>query len=255
MKGMKSYQGKKEEPYLIFGSITIEASIGVPIFFLGIVCLIYLIEIMCIGSAIKSGLDAASRNYSKEAYLVPLVQPGKIKSDLVAYVGADRINSSIISGSIDCSKSKVSGLSGVADLYAKYKVSIPIPYFNARGLEYEKHIRVKGFRGYEGSGLNLKEDTVFVTETGVVYHLDRNCRHLDLSITEVPFLGLDGMRNDSGGKYHKCEKCGNSGSGMVFITSDGTKYHSDINCSGLKRTIYQIPISEATHLRPCSKCG
>ena len=44
-------------------------------------------------------------------------------------------------------------------------------------------------------------------------------------------------------------------SGKVYVTDYGTCYHSDLACSGLKRTIYLILLEETGGKRACGKCG
>lgn len=95
---------------------------------------------------------------------------------------------------------------------------------------------------------------VYVAENGIVYHRFESCTHLKLSVSEVSRSSLPGMRNSSGGKYYPCEKCGGGTEDTVLITADGTRYHSDRECSGLKRTYTKVKLSE-TSLPPCSRCG
>lgn len=68
---------------------------------------------------------------------------------------------------------------------------------------------------------------------------------------------LNSLRNESGGKYHACEKCvhGSSKGSNVYITDQGDRYHNSLTCSGLKRTVYTARISEVPGKRACSKCG
>ena len=97
---------------------------------------------------------------------------------------------------------------------------------------------------------------VYVTEYGEVYHRSIDCEHLRLKVQSVSFDELSHLRNNDRKKYYACEYCGeNIGGGNVFITGYGEKYHSSINCLGLKRKIYTIPISEVGGRRPCSTCG
>lgn len=89
-----------------------------------------------------------------------------------------------------------------------------------------------------------------------MYHKDYHCKYLDLSIHMVSAAELETLRNESGGKYYPCERCGQKPQGWgVYITNTGNRYHTSISCSGLKRKIYAVPISETTGKEACSKCG
>lgn len=123
-------------------------------------------------------------------------------------------------------------------------------------------IKARTFTGLscvcEGEENDENGESVYVAENAEVYHLDRECSHLRLSIREVDFDELNNYRNSGGGKYKPCELCGKYEIGdKVYITTDGDRYHTKHTCSGLKRTVSTITESEAQGrgLRLCSRCG
>lgn len=241
------------------GSITVEAAMAVPMFFFAIVCLLYLMEIMAVQTAVRSGLQYAGKKASQEAYVTVMCSPSAVKSDVVNAIGADRLEGSIVvggSGGIDCSASRISPLTGVGELSAKYRIRIPVPVFRIAVLTFEDKLQIKVWNGYEKGGFGIKDEgIVYVTETGLAYHRDYHCTHLDLSIRMVQSEEVKTLRNKSGGIYHACERCGGGAGGGLYITDTGDRYHGSLSCSGLKRTVYAIPLSEATGKRACSKCG
>ena len=104
-----------------------------------------------------------------------------------------------------------------------------------------------------------QEDIVYVTANGAVYHLTKSCRVLALKILTVDASVLPTLRNTSGGKYYPCDRCAKnqtlSGT-TVIITEPGTRYHYRFDCPSLKRTIRELPVSEAKEkYRPCHYCG
>ena len=118
---------------------------------------------------------------------------------------------------------------------------------------------VKPWTGYDviGGKKRLEEDSiVYMTEHGSVYHKNRACTHLALSIQAVASYGLSERMNEYGECYKICEYCGKNGIvTIVYITSYGNKYHTTIKCPGLKRTIKAIPLSQVKGVNPCKKCG
>lgn len=240
-------------------SMTVEAAMAVPLFFFAVISLLYLMEMMAIQTAVRSGVQYAGRELAREAYVIPAAIPSRLEADIVNAIGAERLNRSIVeggSGGIHCEKSWMSPSSGICNLTAEYKVRLPIPVFYVPPVTYEVHMKIKGWTGYVKSGFgNEKEETVYVTETGLVYHKDYHCTHLELSIRMIPSSDLTDSRNESGGKYYPCESCGGKDTGGVFITDTGDRYHSSLSCSGLKRTIYAVQASEVIGKGACKRCG
>ncbi len=153
-----------------------------------------------------------------------------------------------------------SPLDTMVDLMEPYSFE---PRCNVFGLPAQLSMiraRAHPWTGYKlGSGTgeekgSMEDPIVYVAENGNVYHLSRSCTHLDFKIRPADSKNIDNERNNGGGKYKRCEKCG-GGSGTVFITDEGDRYHASLSCSGLKRTVYEIPLSQVGDKRLCSRCA
>jgi len=255
----KRYDGKVSFFTRFHGSITVEASLAVPIFFFAVLCLVCLFEIMCVDIAVRSGLQYAGKMIAQESYPLPVLRTTQVEEYVVHAIGEERLERSLITGGstgIHCEDSYLSLRTGIGKLTARYRFQIPVPYFFTEGLEKEQSIRVKAWTGYEKEFLGLSgEETVYVTETGMVYHRDYHCTYLDLSIQMVSKNTIEEHRNLDGEKYYACWICGGGKKENVYITSSGDKYHGSLSCSGLKRTIYAIPLSEAIGKGACTRCG
>jgi len=99
------------------------------------------------------------------------------------------------------------------DIILSYTVKIPVPFFSLREMPFLQRVRIRGFTGLtpeihvENNVDNKEEEDndktdVYITETGSVYHLTKECSHLRLSIEEVDYNNMDNLRNDGGGKYY-----------------------------------------------------
>ena len=111
-----------------------------------------------------------------------------------------------------------------------------------------------GWSAAEGSD---EDQWVYVTQTGTVYHREYSCTHLELSIRSVAEAEIAALRNENGEAYRKCMQCryAENAFGRLYITNQGDCYHKDLGCSGIKRTVRMIRLSEVGTRRPCSRCG
>ena len=84
-----------------------------------------------------------------------------------------------------------------------------------------------------------------------------NITHLELSIRSVAEAEIAALRNENGEAYRKCMQCryAENAFGRLYITNQGDCYHKDLGCSGIKRTVRMIRLSEVGTRRPCSRCG
>lgn len=149
-------------------------------------------------------------------------------------------------------------------LVMTYQVKSPVGGIRIPGVFFIQRASVRGWIGRSGSeGLLSNEsgeaadgtEKVFVTAHGTVYHRDLSCTHIKLSISQVGKAEIEALRNQGGEKYHSCEMCGKHAGGQVYITKEGNRYHSTLDCSGLKRTIKEVSLEELDGKKACSKCG
>lgn len=110
---------------------------------------------------------------------------------------------------------------------------------------------------YETGSFTAADTYVYVTEHESVYHTSASCTHLELSVRAVASGALASARNEAGGRYGACEKCVGDGSAaaVVYITDEGDCYHNSSSCSGLKRTVTMKSRQQTQGLRECERCA
>lgn len=254
-------------------SMTLEAACVLPWFLFAMLAVMQFFKILTVSSAVLAGMQDTAKEMAAYAYIQQLgVSAGDgIAADLIT----GGLSAAYAKGSVE-SKASFQAHDGtlhlwrssflkndIIDLAITYNPKntytlLPIPKVKS-----VLRARVRAWTGRDGNGASgdeesgesgePQEETVWVTQTGQVYHKDENCTYIKLSIRRVDRDELDHLRNNSGGKYHACELCGGGGS-SVYITNYGDRYHSSVACSGLKRTVSSIPVSEIGNRRPCSKC-
>jgi hypothetical protein len=145
-------------------------------------------------------------------------------------------------------------------LIAGFRVKTPFSIFSLGSYQFRQRVHTRAFTGVERREKeNEKDCVVYLTETGTVYHRSLDCSYLKLTISKVLYRDLVNLRNSSGGKYKICERCCHGITPQdgeeVYITIYGDRYHKSRTCSGLKRTIREIMLSQVGNRAPCSKCG
>ena len=138
-------------------------------------------------------------------------------------------------------------------------IQSPFPLLSAPTCRLHVKCVVKPWTGYdvtEGKNRTEEDRIVYMTEYGSVYHKNRSCTHLSLSIQAIASAGVSAERNESGECYAPCEYCGDEGIvTVVFVTTHGNRYHTTTTCRGLKRSVKTLRLSEVEGVNPCEKCG
>lgn len=290
-------------------SITVEASLVLPIFILAMYAFIFFIQVLSVQAEIQQGLLQTARYCEKIGYVYDyvlnyevegktdqkdqdqnnknenknedknedinedspidtreiatyLITSGLMQAKFYEVVDQQTINKSCVVDGMQGLNFLLSSYdieTNIADVSVQYKVHIPIGFGIVGDFYVVQKSRVRVFVGF--SNINPEdeedgeEDSVYITETGTVYHESKECTYLKLSISKIARGSLDNQRNSSGGKYYKCEICKPGSQEYYYITKQGNRYHSNTNCSGLKRTIKVIKRSEVGDRRACTRCG
>lgn len=234
-------------PYTLRGSLTLEASIMVPLFLFFCVTLTSLLEQYRTYSVLTAAVQQVGNTLSVEDQ--PAL-PGQIQGKIEGALSSNRGQ--------DLEVKNMTYMSGKFSYTLHYREEPAMNLWGLeakeRGISYSGHLWI----GYdvEQSDPRDGEVYVFVTPTGVVYHRSRNCTHLKLSVFSVPASQVSSERNQYGERYQACERCHGRLESMVYLTEEGSRYHSDISCSGLRRSVRSIPLSQAQLMYgPCSRCG
>ncbi len=260
--------------------MTLEAAIVLPLFLYFFMNLLWVIEIYRLHSTLQTALRETGFQLAVYGYAYDAIMDEEEDKGLEAIVENIAFSELYI-------RNKVEKLAG-----EKYLQNSPLTYGKA-GLCYletsvmqqddiidltvgylvSPFIEVVGFlrsglytryygRAWTGYDVQTGKETaekiwVYVAENGIVYHAERECTYISLSIKEVASFNVPQMHNEYGEHYRACELCvtGNGGT-VCYVTDCGDCYHQSKNCSGLSRYLYQISYEEAEHkYKKCSRCG
>ncbi len=253
------------------GALTAEAAMVLPLFLFCMIAALQYCQVMDTAVRLAGSLTDTGKMMAAAAYLYEYPEDAQQSPGIaVSALSAAWAHSHVMSRAGDTADIKNANMAmssfledgQMIDLVMTYQIKSPfrivrLPryFFLQRANVRAWTGRLAGQNGGSGDGKNGEGEEVYVAETGVVYHEDPDCTHLKLSVREVDPDMLGTLRNNGGGKYHACERCGGNSGGSVYITNEGDRYHSSLTCSGLKRTVRKVTREEAEHMRVCSKCG
>ncbi len=279
----------------INASLTVEAALAMPVFLYLMIALLYFMQLFILQEKLQSSITKMGLSLSKTVYfckdfpdleealhfdktifgeelsseindLTDKALSGlSLKLYANRFLNKDWLNNSCIVDGYDGMNFLYSSLykNDWVDIVVSYKVRIPVKIFVIQDLSILQRVKLRSWTGYgvaaayEKKGTENDEEMVYITTTGSVYHKSKDCSHIKLSIKAVKGIP-ETLRNDNGAKYYPCEVCCNGKeeeNATYYITSDGTRYHSRRDCSKIKRSIQEIPLSAVGNRRPCKRCG
>ncbi len=265
--------------------MTVEATIVLPLFLLFILSMGSALEMIRLHGNLQLGLWDVGRKLSLYAYGAEtagitaddgeeagalqqvaevIFASAYVKAQIIETVGETYLEESPIVGGSDgllLVESEVLTEDDRIELYVTYSVQ---PF---GGLLGNIHFRMANkycghiWNGYEIPGTEgvSQAGAAYLAENAAVYHLDRKCTHLQLSVRCIFSEDIAQVKNSYGRRYEECKKCvvpaDEAWKSICYIADDGDCYHWNVDCSGLKRTVRWVSIEEAKQYAPCSRCA
>lgn len=270
------------------GSMTVEAAIVIPLFLFFFLNLLSAVEMIRLHGKLQLALWEQGKLLSVVGYLAEgiaeelvsditeeerqmlelggtLLADCGIKSMVIQELGREYLDESPLTYGADGLRFIESSYvnDDCVDIKVTYQVS---PVFALPGFDkfrMSNRYYARSWTGYavgEADGDKKEEDfgeVVYVTVHGEVYHITLDCRYLKRMIQVVQADKILTLKNQNGEDYSPCELCIVEGEAKrVYVTPDGRRYHSTVQCGSLKRTIQGIRRMEAEkRYRACSGCA
>lgn len=239
--------------------LTVEASIIVPLFMLATITLLSLMSVVYVNEKIDIAISEEAKKLSLMIFENKGYGVGEVEANIRNRLGNRFINSGLIlnkENGFDFSDTDVSN-EEIIKIDVKYTIIFPFDVFGVFMLPLNNCTVMHTWVGYNGglSGRNLDE-YVYLTDTGSVYHKNRECSHIRLKIIRVEYTELAALRNRNGARYKSCIQCKPKATdSKIYVTEDGDRFHNTLSCSGLKRTVRKIRLSQVGNMRACLRCG
>lgn len=250
-------------------SYTVEAAVCFPVFIFAFLWVLFFLRILSVEWGVRQSMNETVRTLAlmgegisleeteENSDLEQFAEEGVLRVYFRKTLGESEAPLSFITGGVSGISLMSSEVTqGEITLVAEYDIGLPVNFFGMGDAHITQEASAARWVGRDPAADDTGEQYVYVTEYGTVYHKSLSCTHLDLSIRCIPRTSLSTERNESGKSYSSCPLCRGSSSGSVcYVTDYGTVYHSSLSCSGLKRTIERVSISECEGMNACTKCG
>lgn len=257
--------------FLLKGSMTVEGSLVLPLFLFYVMTLLYLLEMVrfqsCVCEAMHRSLSYAwTEMYTKESS--DLLAERDFSAELTAEV-KNRVLHYLREEEMPflCVENGEDGISleiktdtpeeGDMEVTVSYRLRPLVSWLQIGDGIISDSMMLHGFVGYTGGfgGDDGRERYVYVTPSGTKYHLAQTCSYIKVRLLTATGEEIDGKRNESREIYRPCELCRPKKEGILYYTAWGNRFHNDNRCSGIKKNVFMIPLSEVGGRTACSKCG
>ena len=263
---------EKRAPYATFrinAGLTLEASLVMPLFLAAFVALIFFLQIIQQNLHIQKALYNQVQKIAGYSYYIneadisedvsKYLEAAYIKSAVVKEVGQKYLDNSYIKNGSKGIYLNITGKpeDGILDVALEYKMQVPFDLFNIGGLNMVSRARCHLWIGSDKNALVDDTEYVYMTPSGSVYHLYKDCTYIKSDILSCIGAEIYDERNASGAKYYKCQVCKPLlGMGKVYYTKYGTRFHYSDKCVNLHSDVFAVEKSKVKDkYRMCTKCA
>ena len=259
------------------GSVTVEASLVLPLFLIFTIQVFSLFEIL----TIFTRLQAACEETAVEAAVFLALSGDATQSEEMSFLLSETLIREEIIRKADLGKAADSvilgGLAGLhffrcdlatdgenVEIIVTYRVKPRLCPDLLGKVTLVNHSKVRAWTGFERESIlkepeDSSEEIVYVTPSGEAYHLFADCSYLKAGVQRVDGGELGSLRNNERKIYYPCEYCakgeGAQSGSTYYITPWGTRFHTGSTCIGLEKQVTGIPLSEVGTRHLCSKCA
>lgn len=256
-------QIKREAPPCIRmeASYMVELAVVLPFFAGFMVVLLFFFQMLVVQQEIGNALLATGRELSV-LYCEEEENSGEVlmaKALLLKNLEENSVTEQFVKGGkmgIWLGNSQFSG--EYINLQADYRIGLPIGLFGSEGIHFTQRLKCRKWIGNQRNLESSQEEIVYITPSGEVYHRNRNCSFIQVSVSCIKGSEVENLRNRKGGKYYACLQCmknKNPHNMMVYVTAYGDCFHSGRNCNSIKRRVFAVHLTKVKNRSACSKCG
>lgn len=249
-------------PILFQGSMTVEATVLLPFFLYLLLNLYSVMDMLCLQAMATWHLQQIGNQICIYGYLPELVWKGEEQSDLAdtllemgfsyLYV-RDRVMDAVDFPD----KVFVTTASVLEEEKVELVLTYNYPLWMRLGKTKEVWLQSKYYGYAWGTDEDREKQTkAYVTVSGEVYHLYRDCSHLKLSVMQLPKECVKYASVIYGKEFALCRLCCNEEKDVVYITLEQGKIHFASECGGLKRGIEEKDLKWAEeNYQLCQRCA
>ncbi len=214
-------------------SMTVEASLCLPIFFVVLLALYYIICIMTVENNIQLDLSNTASDYACYQSKLTGLTTLKNSKTIVKW---------------DTKKENI--------CYVDQKEFIP---FVNLGIRIYVPMSLSDYNGISMiPDKNKDNEYVYLTDNSKVYHRNKACTYLKPVISECMYGNIKNLRNASGGKYYICENCCKGRLPelyqKVYYTKYGNRIHINRACTKITHNIRRVRKNTLGNMPACHKC-
>lgn len=260
------FRNRKRVSFSASASMTAEAALILPLFLFAGVLLLMPIRILDVERQVQAHVEAIGEDISQSAYFTMENMTGKeVLTAVTAYGYAEAAVRTKLKAfpvtRISLASSELLKDGETVNLVVDYEMKLPFSVFGLKNVKRRSCCYRRAWIGKPGTGRNGEvwengeQEMVYVGRNSTRYHESSTCHYLYNDLKSVPLNQIQDQRNQGGGRYTPCSRCGSQAGTVVYIMPSGKHYHSSSSCSAIQAYVSEVPKAQVEHLGPCSYCA